>query len=72
MSKTHCTVVYFDEDGDPIEETDTMTEGCIPGVARTLQREGVKSVEVHFTDGTSAEYKFLPEGSRIKTRRISE
>ena len=61
MSKSHCSIVFFDEDGDPIEESDTMTEGYIPGVARTLQMDGIKSVEVHFTDGTSAEYKFLPD-----------
>lgn len=59
MNKMHCTVVYFDKVGNPVKETDTMAEGCIPGVARTLQRDGVKSVEVHFDNGTSAEYKFL-------------
>lgn len=59
MSKTHCSIKYFDESGDPVGESTTHDEGCIPGVARTLQQEGVKSIEVHRTDGTSEEYAFI-------------
>lgn len=61
MSKSHCFIKYFDESGDPVGESNTVHKGCIPGVARTLQQEGVKSIEVHRTDGTSEEYTFMPD-----------
>jgi hypothetical protein len=59
MSNTHCSIEFFDKNGAPVGESTTLEEGSIPGVARTLQQEGVVAIEVHFDDGTSQEYRFL-------------
>lgn len=56
----HLQAIEYDARGDLVRKTDTRTIPTPAGITKLLQRDGVKSVEVHFDSGDSVEFRPLP------------